>query len=235
MIGTAIERPMKSDGNPAKAARTRQQRRTGVTRQKLIDAAKAVFAERGLDLTTIDDITERADVGKGTFYYHFKSKEGLIRLMMREMLAELVAAINKRCVGIEDLPTLLDRIIGAHIEFFANRWEDYVLYFQGRADLTLQEGYQGLETPFVNYLESIEELLDAVIKRRLADLELRRIACAVAGFVSGYYSFAVIATDNDTVDDTLRSLRGALVGSLARFINESVSSGEKDGSERVAW
>lgn len=235
MIATAIGQPAEPGMADKDKRRTRQQRRTGVTRQKLIDAARAVFAERGLDLTTIDDITQRADVGKGTFYYHFKSKEGLIRVMMKGMLGELVGAINKRCAGIEDLPALLDRMIGAHIEFFANRWEDYVLYFQGRADLTLQEGYQGLETPFMNYLESIEELLDGVIKRRLAGTELRRIACAVAGFVSGYYSFAVIATDGDTVDDTLRSLRGALVASLARFINESVAADEKDWAGRVVW
>jgi len=61
-----------------KSKKTRQQLRVSRTRQKLLDAASNLFAEKGLDLTTIDDITERADVGKGTFYYHFKNKEGLI-------------------------------------------------------------------------------------------------------------------------------------------------------------
>jgi AcrR family transcriptional regulator len=232
MIATVtVER----SGRAKPPLRSRQQRRTGATQLKLVEAARAVFAERGLDLTTIDDITERADVGKGTFYYHFKSKEGLIREMMKGVLEELVAAMHKRCEGIDDLPTLLDSLIGAHIEFFAARWEDFVLCFQGRADLQLQEGYRGLETPFIDYLKAIEELVDGSIKRHLSDRDLRRIACAVAGFVSGYYSFAVISTQGEDVDDVLRSLRGALVAGLTRFIKEAVSAEDKDGSARIVW
>jgi AcrR family transcriptional regulator len=52
----------------AKETHTRRERRASATRQRLLDAARAVFAEKGLDLTSIGDITERADVGKGTFY-----------------------------------------------------------------------------------------------------------------------------------------------------------------------
>ena len=193
-----------------------------MTRQKLLDAARAVFAEKGLDLTRIDEITERADVGKGTFYYHFKGREQLIRELIKGMLAELVGVIDERCSGITDLPNLLDALIGAHIGFFSTRWEDFVLYFQSRSDLALEQGYAGLETPFLNYLGRVEELLASVIKRRLPPKVLRRIACAVAGFVSGYYSFAAIASQEEDVDATFRSLRGAIVASLARFVQEAV-------------
>jgi AcrR family transcriptional regulator len=201
--------------------RGRQQRRRGVTRQKLLEAARAVFAERGLDLTTIDDITERADVGKGTFYYHFRSKERLIRELIKSVLGELVAAIDEKCINHPDLTSLLDTLIGVHIEFFSTRWEDFVLYFQGRADLTLQVGYSGIETPFKDYLNRIETLLGAVIKYHLPKPVLTRIACAVAGFLSGYYSFAVISSQDEDVDEALRSLRGALAAGLARFIKEA--------------
>ena len=215
--------------------RTRNQRRTGVTRKKLLDAARAVFAEKGLDLTTIDDITTRADVGKGTFYYHFRTKEGLIRSLLKEVMDELATTIQRRCADSTDLKTLLDTLIGAHIEFFSSRWEDYVLYFQGRADLTLVEGYSGIETPFLEYLQIVEDLLDGMIKRRLSAPMLRRITIAVAGFVSGYYSFALIATEEEDVDQLMRSLRGALVAGLARFVNEAMPSEGSDEQTRVAW
>lgn len=210
----------------SKRKRSRQQRRTNVTRQKLLDAARAVFAERGMDLTRIDEITERADVGKGTFYYHFKSKEGLIKELIKSVLGELANAIDEKCSGISDLTNLLDTIIAVHIEFFSNRWEDFVLYFQGRTDLTLQEGYSGIETPFIDYLQRIEGLLGSVIKYHLPKPVLTRIACAVAGLVSGYYSFAVIASEGGEIDETFRSLRGAMVASLARFIKEAAPPGE---------
>ena len=210
--------------------RTRHGRRKFNTRQKLIDSARAVFAEKGLDLARIDEITERADVGKGTFYYHFRTKEGIIREVIKAVLAELVAVIDERCSGASDVRDLLDRLIGAHISFFCNRWADFVLYFQGRTDLTLADGYEGIETPFLDYLSRVEELLGSVIKYRLPQQALRRIACAVAGFVSGYYSFAVIASQEEDVDMTFSSLRGAIVASLARFVQEAAPRPASDGA-----
>jgi AcrR family transcriptional regulator len=219
----------------AKRKRSRQQRRASVTYGKLLNAARAVFAEKGMDLTRIDEITERADVGKGTFYYHFQSKEELIRELIKSVLGELDAAIEEKCRGISDLTALLDTLIGVHIEFFSNRWEDFVLYFQGRAELNLQESYQGIETPFLSYLKRIEDLIASVIRSRLPQPVLNRIACAAAGFVSGYYSFAVVSTgENENVDENLRSLRGAMVASLARFILEAAPAPEPTENNDVA-
>jgi len=198
---------------------SRQDKKTLATRRRLLKAAREIFSEKGIDLTTIDDITQRADLAKGTFYYHFTDKNEVIAELIRQVIDGLVQLTRKRCEGADDLTTLLESIIQAHIDFFSTRWEDFVLYYQGRADLKLKEGYTGLEIPFLDYLEAIEDLVESVIQQDLDKPLLRRMACAVAGFLSGYYSFAVIASEDDDVDASLQSLRGVLVSSLARFIN----------------
>jgi AcrR family transcriptional regulator len=48
------------------------------TQQRLIDAAFALFDERGFEQTTVDDIAERAQVGRTTFFRNFRSKEDVI-------------------------------------------------------------------------------------------------------------------------------------------------------------
>jgi AcrR family transcriptional regulator len=48
------------------------------TRERLIDAAFALFDERGFDATTVDHIAERAGVGRTTFFRHFPTKEDVI-------------------------------------------------------------------------------------------------------------------------------------------------------------
>lgn len=217
---------MKEAGKKSKRRVSRLERKTSSTRQTLLTAARTVFSEKGLDLTTIDDITERADVGKGTFYYHFKNKNRLIRELIRNMLGELRAALDEKCDGITNLDELLDSLIKTHIDFFSHRWEDFVLFFQGRADLTLEKGYEGIETPFSDYLDHVARLLDSVIKYRLHKDTLTRISCAVAGFVSGYYSFAIIASAENEMDETLRPVRSALVAGLSRFIKEAIPSEE---------
>ncbi len=206
---------------------SRQERKTRATKKRLLRAARELFAEKGLDLTTIDDITQRADLAKGTFYYHFTDKNEIIADLIEQVLDGLVRLMEERCREADDLTSLLEAIIQAHIDYFSTRWEDFVLYYQGRADLKLKEGYSGLEIPFIRYLESIEVLVESVIQKDLEHPFLRRMACAVAGFLSGYYSFAVIASEDEDVDTTLQSLRGVLVSSLVRFINGALHEEEK--------
>jgi len=200
---------------------SRQQRRVAKTRERLIDAARSVLSEKGLS-ASVDEITQRADVARGSFYYHFKSKERLIGQLVKGILSELTNRMTSECDGKEGLEPILDGIIQAHIKFFSDRWQDFVLYYQGRADLTLDESYDALEKPFLDYAKSIEKLLDDSIAEPISNDRLRRVAHAIAGFVSGYYSFASIASTDEDIDKEFMSLRRAFVASLARFAREAM-------------
>jgi AcrR family transcriptional regulator len=68
---------------------SRFRRRRDVTREKLLDAALALFGERGYEAVTLGEITSRADVGTGTLYLHFKDKRHLYEGLARRTLAEM--------------------------------------------------------------------------------------------------------------------------------------------------
>jgi len=207
---------------------SRQQRRYDKTREKLLSAARSVFTEKGL-AASIDEIAERADVARGSFYYHFKNKERLIRDLVAELLADLTKRMQTDCDGREGIESMLDGIIQTHINFFSDRWQDFVLYFQGRADLTLEESCNGLDKPFLKYAKSIEQLIDESVAEPISSKRLGRIATAIAGFVSGYYSFASIASTEADIDKEFKQLRTAFVTSLARFAREALPE------SRVGW
>jgi AcrR family transcriptional regulator len=222
---------MKKDLFSTTSKTSRHIRRAQATRDKLLDAARAVFAEKGLDLTSIDDITKRADVGKGTFYYHFHNRAAIIEALISRILNDLTHVIDETCRGIPDLKGVLNALMDAHIKFFCHRWEDFVLFFQGRSELYLTQSYGGIETPFLEYMKRVEDVLAPAVNRRLPQPVLRRLACAVAGLVSGYYSFAVISSQDEDIDGTFSSLRGAMVASLARFIQEASPPDEAEGKK----
>lgn len=67
----------------------RREKKKALTRQAIIDAAGKLFSMRGFDATSIDEICHAADVVKGTFYYHFKSKEDLVIELRRAMTSQL--------------------------------------------------------------------------------------------------------------------------------------------------
>ena len=69
------------------AAPVRRQRRSAVTRRRLLDAAEKVFGEAGFHAAAISQITHTAGMAQGTFYVHFTSKE--------ELFTQLVADISR--------------------------------------------------------------------------------------------------------------------------------------------
>lgn len=73
---------------------TRRERRSAELRERLFRSALRLFAEKGFTETTVEDITEAADVGKGTFFNYFPSKDHILLAfsdMQLGKLAELVA------------------------------------------------------------------------------------------------------------------------------------------------
>jgi len=71
-------------------------RRGRRTRRMLADALVALILEKGYDAVTIEDITERADLGRTTFYLHYKDKDDLLLERIDEIASDLTAQINQR-------------------------------------------------------------------------------------------------------------------------------------------
>jgi AcrR family transcriptional regulator len=61
-----------------KPRKSRSQKRAKMTRKKLKRAVLGVFSEKSIDAATVEEITEKADVGKGTLYQHFEDKEEIV-------------------------------------------------------------------------------------------------------------------------------------------------------------
>jgi AcrR family transcriptional regulator len=77
----------------------RRERRRVETREKIYSAALSLFAECGFMETTVEDITEAADVGKGTFFNYFPTKEHVLATYGAERLASVERALQEAQKG----------------------------------------------------------------------------------------------------------------------------------------
>jgi AcrR family transcriptional regulator len=80
-----------------------------------MDAAAALFVEKGVDATTVDDIVLRADMAKGAFYHHYESKAALLDVLRERVTAdfgERIDAALAKCPP-DDLWRVLDTWIEA--------------------------------------------------------------------------------------------------------------------------
>jgi AcrR family transcriptional regulator len=84
------------------ATETRHDKRKARTRGSLLSAARKLFSAQGLDATTIAEIAEEADVGVGSFYNHFQTKEDLLAVLLEEALGEQLARSQSRQAQVDD-------------------------------------------------------------------------------------------------------------------------------------
>ena len=82
-----------------------------VSPDRILTAAALEFAERGFAGARVDRIARRAHVNKAMLYYHFKSKQGLYRTLLRQMFSR--AADRMRAIQALDVPPAekVDRVI----------------------------------------------------------------------------------------------------------------------------
>lgn len=75
------------------------------TRHKLAEALVALVLERGYDVLTVRDLTERAGVGYATFFRHFPSKEALLKRLLEDTLHGLMRQLESPRVQLDPLET----------------------------------------------------------------------------------------------------------------------------------
>src|ERR1700694_2091739 len=77
-----------------KAETVKTDRRVQRTKQLLRDSLMALILERGYDATRVEDITERANLGRATFYLHYRDKEELLISSLEDIYDGLIKNIG---------------------------------------------------------------------------------------------------------------------------------------------
>ncbi len=88
----------------------RRERRAAETRLRLFRCALQLFAERGFPNVTVEDITEAADVGKGTFFNYFESKDHVLGVMAEIQLGKVREALAAAESGQQSIHGVLQHL-----------------------------------------------------------------------------------------------------------------------------
>jgi len=97
--------------SPARAPVGRRQRRAVETRVRLFRCALELIAERGLANVTVEDITEAADVGKGTFFNYFPSKDHVLGVMAEIQVGKVHEAASQAAHTNQPIQAVLHRLV----------------------------------------------------------------------------------------------------------------------------
>ena len=153
-------------------------------KQQLVDAAIALFAERGYSATRILDICDRAGVAKGLFYWYFPTKLDLfvelVRTMRHQLRKAQAAAMNPDA----DALTRIHQGAVASVLFMAEHATYFSLVEVERADPAIADAIRGGSEV---YLDDVTALVrDAQADGAVMDTDPQLLALGVLGAVSSF-------------------------------------------------
>ncbi|TDR77857.1 TetR/AcrR family transcriptional regulator [Paludibacterium purpuratum] len=120
---------------------SRATRRKRETRTKLLEAALALMAEKGMEGVAINEITEAADVGFGSFYNHFESKEAIYAALTAWVFEAFADSLDRQVSHLED-PAEVIAVCTRHTLLRARRepvWGRFLLR-EGFSTMTVRKG-----------------------------------------------------------------------------------------------
>ena len=95
------------------------------TKRKIFETSMKLFAEKGYDATSIEEITAPVGVAKGTLYYHFSSKEEIFNFLIEEGIKLLQNSIDIKTAKLDNYIDKLKAIILIQIKI-VYKYEDFI-------------------------------------------------------------------------------------------------------------
>lgn len=99
-MSTELDALTPTENGPASPNRT--QRKRAENRRKLVSAAAELMATLGLEGLTVTAVAERADLGAGTFYNYFRTREELITAVVHDALESMGQGLDALTADMED-------------------------------------------------------------------------------------------------------------------------------------
>ena len=163
---------------------------TTATRQALVSSARTLFERNGFAATSVQSIVDDAGLTKGAFYYHFASKEELLRVIHDEYIDHQLAAVQAVLASTDDPGEQLRGLIRTAVEA-VEQYRSHVAVFFGERRFLSEEGFAEVKEK----RDQIEDIFFGVIQRGQqtgqirADLEPRVASLGVIGMCAWAYQW----------------------------------------------
>ena len=155
------------------------------TREKILAAALEVFSAKGFHGTTVDEVAERAELGKGTVYRHFHSKKGLFSELIRLKVNELENTVSGAIDPQADVLEIIETYLRIYFAFFDRNRDLYRILIQEQSDFgaEVKALYIGNILKRVPLLK--RKILLAARKGHLKQMDFHTVFYGVMGFIDG--------------------------------------------------
>ncbi len=162
-------------------------------REEILNQATALFAQRGYPKTDIDSIAQALNLGKGTIYRYFSSKQELFFEAVDRGIRQLIEQVNQCMTHVEDPMDVLAQAIRSYLAFFDQHPELIELFIQERAEFKDRD-----KPTYFKYRDSSKGPWKALIEELIAKDRLRSLPFETISTVVGDLLYGTIFTNHFT-------------------------------------
>ena len=147
-------------------------------REQLLVVARSIFAERGVQATTMDDIAKEAGFTKPILYQYFESKTDLYREVVEQTAQKLLSSLDAAVSSVESPRAKIEVAFRVYFEMVVSETDAFRVLFIHAHEGETATALRRLEQGLVSFLEPY-------IKLTISDDHRRQLAAGVVGIAEG--------------------------------------------------
>ena len=183
------------------------------TKRKIFETSMKLFAEKGYDATSIEEITATVGVAKGTLYYHFASKEEIFNFLVEEGIKLLQNSIDIKTTKLTNYIDKIKAIVLIEIKI--------VLKYEDIITILLSQFYvkearnQKCQKHIYEYISKIEEIVKEGIEQgQIKQGDPKAIASEIYGLICSSLVYKVRNQQNFEVMKLYKEFENTVIEGL---------------------
>ncbi|MCM8808806.1 MAG: TetR/AcrR family transcriptional regulator [Candidatus Omnitrophica bacterium] len=152
----------------------------------IMKVAEKLFSKKSYSKTTVEEITKRAGIGKGTFYLYFKDKNDLFFSIIKQEFENFMLKVKEEASNIDDFFERLRKGIEIYLSYFEKNYDFFKILLQEKPFIK-RKGFEQFWMDFFKKWGSFmkEGFEKQIKKNKIKKLDLEDIIYSLIGILHG--------------------------------------------------
>jgi AcrR family transcriptional regulator len=167
----------------------------------ILEAARKVFAKKGFNNATVDDIASAAGVAKGTIYLYYESKRDIYFAALKFGIEHIYSVLEEELQTVSTPEDKLRTLIGVKLAYFDDNRDFFKIYYSELGNICIHPGtideFKALYLEQAKVIESI--LKEGARKKVLRAVRTEQTAFAISDLIRGVVTQRVLGWSKSTI------------------------------------